>query len=712
MTMKRSFWGLLAGKRIVLIFLLSIILPCLVIAYLSLRTFSQRRDTVQQILESNLWISGNSALKSFENALLELEMHALREENFQVLLNPDEDQLTAHEAKKNLETQEGRYFLLDEDCRILFPPTGIAAPGPTDSAGSQQPSLGELYRQAENLEFAQGNYARAAELYQAYSEQTPSPRNKAISLEAYGRCLVSLKKYDRAAAGYRRLQSEFSHQKNQAGHPLGITAALQLFDIQNQQNGNPTIWQGMLRLYQDIKDGRWLIDLPTYELFVEEIETIIESMLQNQNLPRITDAYRSLKTQESPYLDSLLFVDFLSAQIIPQIREHVSLSQNSDVDQPKRVTARQNDQFFLVSYKILSESQSGGRGGLCWDPEFLQATLFPRILEQVAQETGLQVRISDERGLRPSEDKLSQSSSLSLSFRRFPFPWQLDVSQPGLGNLQQTAQREVLTYGILLSLIVALLILGAVLIVRDISRERESTRLKAEFVHNVSHELKTPLTLVRLYGETLQRKKSLSDEQKDECYQIITKESERLSHLINNVLDFSRIDMGRKEFDFQEGNLADAVSETLESYRYHLEKKGFSIRTHIDPQIPEMPFDREAVSSVLINLLSNAEKFSPDRKEVTVRLFQKDNSAVLQVSDRGIGISPKEAEKIFTRFYRSSNEIAAEAKGSGLGLPLVKHIIEAHGGQVDVESVPGEGATFSIILPVQVDKDQVEKDKV
>ena len=105
---------------------------------------------------------------------------------------------------------------------------------------------------------------------------------------------------------------------------------------------------------------------------------------------------------------------------------------------------------------------------------------------------------------------------------------------------------------------------------RDISRESETTRLKTEFVHNISHELKTPLTLIRLYGETLQTKKNLTHEQKKESYEIITKESERLSHMINNVLDFSRIEMGRKEFDFKKGNLPEVVRNTVESYRYHL----------------------------------------------------------------------------------------------------------------------------------------------
>ncbi|MCJ7487692.1 MAG: HAMP domain-containing histidine kinase, partial [Candidatus Aminicenantes bacterium] len=224
--------------------------------------------------------------------------------------------------------------------------------------------------------------------------------------------------------------------------------------------------------------------------------------------------------------------------------------------------------------------------------------------------------------------------------------------------------------------------------------------LKTEFVHNISHELKTPLTLIRLYGETLQRKENLTEEQRRESYEIITKESERLSHLINNVLDFSRIDMGRKEFSFTKGSLARVVQETLDSYRYHLKKKGFTVNEDIAPDLPEMDFDREAVASALINLLSNAMKFSPERKDITVRLFRRNGQAVIQVEDKGIDISPQDHAGIFKRFYRAKNSVVSETRGSGLGLTLVKHMAEAHGGAVEVESEPGKGTVFSVILPI------------
>jgi two-component system phosphate regulon sensor histidine kinase PhoR len=141
--------------------------------------------------------------------------------------------------------------------------------------------------------------------------------------------------------------------------------------------------------------------------------------------------------------------------------------------------------------------------------------------------------------------------------------------------------------------------------------------------------------------------------------------------------------------------------DTLESYRYHLEKKGFIIHKDIAQDLQEMNFDGEAIASVLVNLLSNAMKFSPKEKEVTVKLFRDNGNAVLQVADKGIGISQKEIPKIFQRFYQSENKIASEAKGSGLGLTLVKNIIEAHKGRIEVESEPGKGSTFSVILPVK-----------
>jgi signal transduction histidine kinase/tetratricopeptide (TPR) repeat protein len=698
--MNKSFFAFLARKKIVIIFFLAIILPSLVIAYLSIKTFSQRRETVQQILESNLWISGNTALQSFENALLEREKDVLSNKNFADLLKRSQVRSIPLDSNSFVNSQDGRYFLLDEDNNILMPRTGIdGKPEFFEDMDSSQLSIKNTYRQAENFEFAEKNHARATELYQEYYQKASSGQHKAAALEAMGRCFVAMKKYDRAVEIYGLLIKDFNHLENKAGHPFGIVASLQLYEISKHQKKDKESFDDLIHLYDDIKNGKWFIDIPAYDLFTEEMEAEIENRLGENHLHETQAYYRSLQNKTSPYLESLIFAEFLKTKIIPRIKENVSLTPVTKKDQTKRLLAHHRDQSYMISYKTFPRTGMESQGGFCWNLQSLKDNHIPRILKNIEKETGLQVTIIDESGGSSNKNNFSDSSSLALAFRRFPLPWQFTVSQPGLGDLQQTAQRDVFAYGILFFVIVTLLALGAILIARDITREKEATRLKTEFVHNVSHELKTPLTLIRLYGETLQRKKNLSALQKDECYEIITKESERLSHLINNVLDFSRIDMGRKEFDFQKGNLAEAIKETFESYRYHLEKKGFSVRHRIDSHFPDTLFDREAISSVLINLLSNAVKFSPDKKEVTVRLLEENGRAVIQVSDKGIGIDPKEIKKIFTRFYRSKNKVSSDAKGSGLGLTLVKHITEAHGGWVAVESEPGEGTTFSVILP-------------
>ena len=385
------------------------------------------------------------------------------------------------------------------------------------------------------------------------------------------------------------------------------------------------------------------------------------------------------------------------------MKEKLILSRMGGEVQAERFLTSRGEYFSLISYGILPNFQSNKTFycGFSWNLDSLKKEIFPKILKDIIKDSGLHLQIIDESGqnILTGKEELISKDSLTLSYRQFPLPWKLVVSQPALNDLEQTALRENFFYGVLLTVIVVLMLLGAFLIARDISRESETTRLKTEFVHNISHELKTPLTLIRLYGETLQRKQDLKKKERQEAYEIITKESERLSHMINNVLDFSRIEMGKKEFNFSKGNLGKIIRDTLESYRYHLEKKGFSVQANIASDLPEMNFDGEAISSILVNLLSNAMKFSPKDKEVTVKLFKKNGNAVLQVADKGIGISTREISRIFKRFYRSKHEIVSESRGSGLGLTLVKHITEAHGGRIEVESEPGKGSIFSVILP-------------
>jgi len=242
---------------------------------------------------------------------------------------------------------------------------------------------------------------------------------------------------------------------------------------------------------------------------------------------------------------------------------------------------------------------------------------------------------------------------------------------------------------------------GLYLVFTNMQREARLARLKSDFVANVSHELKTPLALIRLFAETLELGRVQNDEKAQQYYHVINKESHRLTQLINNILDFSRIEAGRKEYRFAPTDVAQVVREVLEAYRFPIEQQGFSLQVDIANDLPEAEVDKEALSQALINLVNNAIKYSRDDKYLRLEVKPAGDRLLLSVADHGIGVAPAEQDKIFEKFYRAEDSLVHETKGSGLGLALIKHIMEAHGGRVELESTPGKGSTFTLSLPLK-----------
>lgn len=236
--------------------------------------------------------------------------------------------------------------------------------------------------------------------------------------------------------------------------------------------------------------------------------------------------------------------------------------------------------------------------------------------------------------------------------------------------------------------------------VRYTVRQLELAQLKASFVSNITHELKTPIALIRLAVETLEMRRVKSPEETDQFLRTISRETLRLQQLVDNILDFARLEAGRRIFRFETVDLGQVVRETVENFRPRLEHHGFRVDVELPDDLPPVRGDAVALSHCVLNLLDNALKYSKQRREVRVAgSARPDGTVAIAVADRGIGIAPGDQRRIFEKFVRLDSGLVHDVKGTGLGLSLVDQIVRAHGGRVEVDSIPGEGSTFTLVLP-------------
>jgi signal transduction histidine kinase len=284
--------------------------------------------------------------------------------------------------------------------------------------------------------------------------------------------------------------------------------------------------------------------------------------------------------------------------------------------------------------------------------------------------------------------------------------WEVAAYLLNPAKLTQSAQTLALTLSLLICVLLLAIGVGGWLIVRDLQRQLLLTRRKTDFVSNVSHELKTPLTSIRMFSEILADGR-MRDPAKERTYlNVITYEAARLTRLINNVLDFARLERGEKEYRLEKCDLVDIARGVVENYRPQLEAQGF----RFDCELPETAVfimaDRDAIAQIILNLLSNAEKYSGHGKEIVVRISvtkasgSSPGSAELRVLDRGSGVPAGMEEKIFEQFFRAHDSLSSGIPGSGLGLTLARQIARAHGGDVFYARQPRAGSCFILRLPV------------
>jgi len=276
--------------------------------------------------------------------------------------------------------------------------------------------------------------------------------------------------------------------------------------------------------------------------------------------------------------------------------------------------------------------------------------------------------------------------------------WAIEASivNPYVGSGLQNYRFITLLFG---SFAVLIVLFGAALAVRGLSRESDAMQLRAALIANVSHELRTPLSMIRLGAETLKRGSSLGTKERADLEDSILREVIHLSHLVENVLDVARLQKTSKPLSVRAVNPEELINSVVTNYESWILSKGFEFELHINDEIEEQMWERESLSRALLNLIDNAMKYSGDEKFLAVALSATPSEVEIAVSDHGIGIRSQDLGKIFEPYYRSDFSDTTTKRGAGLGLTLVNQIVNSHGGRVEVESVPGSGSTFRMTFP-------------
>jgi two-component system phosphate regulon sensor histidine kinase PhoR len=357
-----------------------------------------------------------------------------------------------------------------------------------------------------------------------------------------------------------------------------------------------------------------------------------------------------------------------------------------------------NGQSYLVSYW---QGQAGGRPHLvvAWhDVPRLVHDVFPRLFADPRGAS--RVNVVDEEGRKVFGAALRQGEfTVGRPFPTTLYGWRLQVALTAADELGQRVERRQTLELLLVTTACAVIVIGVSFILFAVEKDRRLSEQKSEFVANVSHELKTPLSSIRMFAELLLTGRVPTEEKRQQYLQIMHQESERLTALIENVVDFARVERGKATLTFAEGDVGEVVQRAVEVYRYRAEREGVTLTLELDPDLPLASIDARALELAVLNLLDNALKYARDGRQIDVRVASVSGGLEVLVSDRGPGIAPEDQRRIFDRFVRGRSATNSRIRGTGIGLALVKHIAEAHGGYARVRSQEGHGATFLLGIP-------------
>ncbi len=616
------------------------------LAWLSWRLLEQDRALENQRIQQRLENAADLIVTSLDLGLSELE------NRLSVLSDPGDHALSVAFGPRKVEIHpEGRLLYSPFVPQVRESPTTVFDAG-------------------EALEFKQQDYVGAIAAFRALA-LSRDPQIQAGALLRLGRNLRKNNRIHEALAVYEELAD--LGPTPLGGDPAELIARQARCELLKELNEFSELQRAASALDTDLQQGRWQLDRISYLFHSQEVQRWL------------TFDPATLAERQSA-LALAAAVEFLWEQW-----QEVRRGEES---------ARGRRSLWAHGQSTL----------LLWDssPERLIALVAgPQYLESRWGHTwrnlGVTVSLVDSEShdvLQPSPPSSQQQALRPSADTRLPWTLRIASADPAADMAQGAGRRRLLLAGLAMMGIV--LLVGAYFTARAVSRELAVSRMQSDFVSAVSHEFRTPLTSMLHLADSLDRGIVSDESRRRQYYAALTHETMRLHRLVESLLNFGRMEAGVFEYRFEPVDLADLAGDVVGEFRKESLASGHRVELRTDRHLPRVRGDREALGRALWNLLDNAVKYSPGRPAVWIDLTREGNYVALRVRDQGPGILDEEQKKIFNKFVRGAAARASTVKGTGIGLATVRHTVRAHGGEVRVESRPGEGSTFTILLPGEV----------
>ncbi|MBE0680256.1 MAG: hypothetical protein IH592_15965 [Bacteroidales bacterium] len=658
------------ASRLTIIFILAVVLSGSVLTYFSINNISNLKElTEKRIIEEQREIYARFSA-ALQNKIDTITLGFINESGL------IRDSLIKRAVEYDFIIQP---FIIKSSGQFIFPnfegiPERVNVPFSTERFNAS-------FIEGEKAEFAEKNYPEAKQNYLSCLKFSTVRNDSAKALNALGRIALKLNDSEYALNRYSRVVLNYFSLSDENGYPYVYYALPQILKIAGPANSEKSIPVIEFSV-EKMASGVIPLNYSTEELLSLVTEWLkVTALISPEKLLHINGLIESLNQQ-------LQLVNIYGNELTGLLEKSNWENYYTTGNDFKIVNSSSGDgnEFFLIN------TNPDYPAGFLLDRKKMFETLVKADLQEGFDFDHL-IEFPDGYSASNNGSNLIYSSQLNPYF-----PGQfITIKLEDEDLISDLVRRRSWIYGIASLLLLVAMVLGVALILRDIAREKHLARLRSDFISNVTHELKTPLTSIRMYAESLILGRVKSTEGQKEYLSVMVNETDRLKRMINNILEFSKMEKQKQEYHLVETRLADILQKAISDMNYWLEEKGFEIVTEIDRDIT-VEVDPEKFHQVYTNLLSNAIKYSGDSRKISIRLFRNSNEVITEVEDEGIGIAKDNLARIFEEFYRVDQQESGDITGTGLGLTVAREIVEGHRGKILVDSEIGKGSKFSVIL--------------